>query len=212
MKILVNLVGLSHNNVGNGMHSYKDGYPHLFENVINPLRENNIVDFYLRTYNTEEHTNLLNTYQPIRYESLPDGGTNNSTSTAFDTYITSIENLRNFDYEFFIVSRFDLVIKEKLNIDFSKFNFLFREKLWWGNHNCTTDTFYGFPKEMLEGFISACKDTRSKQGQPGYLGLFHGLHKDLVNYIDSSQYHFIDDELTTVQESKKYTLGRYNSK
>jgi len=39
--------------------------------------------------------------------------------------------------------------------------------------------------------------------------LFHALYKDLKNYINPSEYHYIDEEKTTVQISKKYTLSRY---
>lgn len=202
MKILINLVGLAHHDVGNGLHSYKPVYTNFFKNVVNPLKENNQVDFFLKTYTTEYESDIKSIYTPIESDFI-------SKQPAFDTYIQSIESLKEFDYDFFIVTRFDLDIRVPLNIDFTKFNFLFKELDWWDNHQCTTDTFYGFPKQMLEGFISACKDTRSKQGQPGYLGLLHGLHKDLVNYINKDDYHFIDNEKQTVQKSTKYTLSRY---
>ena len=121
MKILINLVGLSHNNLGNGMHSYTHGYSHLFDNVVNELSKNNQVDFYLKTYNTDENKNLLKVYNPIEYDfiELPDNN-KNSVDNAFDTYISSVEKLRNFNYDFFIVSRYDLVIKKKIKHRFFK--------------------------------------------------------------------------------------------
>lgn len=206
MKILVNLIGLSYHDVGNGFHSYKPVYKNLFDNVITPLREENIVDFILNTYETTESENLNKIYNPIHseYRILQ-----HPKSAAYDIYLNSIEKLKNFDYDFFIITRFDLDIRVPLTLNFSKFNFLFKELDWWDSHECTTDTFYAFPKEMLSGFISACSDVRSKDGQPGYLGLFHALHKDLKKYIEPTNYHFIDDEKQTVQISKKYTLSRY---
>lgn len=206
MKILINLVGLSHHDVGNGLHSYNPVYQNLFENLVNSLRKNNQVDFFLQTYETSERSELETIYNPIHseYRRLE-----NNKSTAFDTYISSIEKLKEFDYDFYIVTRFDLDIRVSLDINFEKFNFLFKEKDWWDSHNLTTDTFYAFPKEMLDGFIQACKDVRSKNGQQGYIGLFHALYKDLKNYINSDNYHYIDDEKQTVQISKKYTLSRY---
>ena len=206
MKILINLVGLSHHDIGNGLHSYKPVYENLFKNVVNPLRENNLVDFFLQTYETPERDEIEKIYNPIysNFRTLE-----RPKSEAFNTYITSIEKLKEFDYDFYIVSRFDLDIRVLLNIDFQKFNFLFKEKDWWDNHNLTTDTFYAFPKEMLDGFIRACKDTRDKSNQPGYIGLFHALYNDLQNYINPDNYHYIDEEKQTVQISKKYTLSRY---
>jgi hypothetical protein len=206
MKILINLVGLAHHDVGNGLHSYKPVYQNLFKNVVNPLSETNQVDFFLSTYETIEFDELEKIYKPIKsnYRKLE-----SPKSVAFDTYIDSIEKLKEFDYDFYIVTRFDLDIKITLNINFQKFNFLFKEKDWWDNHQCTTDTFYAFPKWMLNGFVNSIIDCKNKNGQPGYLGLFHKLYPELVNYINLNNIHFIDEEKQTVQISSKYTLSRY---
>ena len=202
MKVLINLVGLSHHDVGNGLHSYKSVCANLFKNLVNPLEEKHQVDFTLKTYHTDEESNILSVYKPITSEFVGE-------QPPFDTYIQSVECLKNYDYDFFIVSRFDLDIKVPLDIDFTKFNFLFKELDWWDTHQCTTDTFYAFPRYMLKWFELACKDAHSKRGYPGYLGLLHGLHKDLVNYVDEDNIHFIDSEKQTIQTSTKYSLSRY---
>lgn len=206
MKILINLVGLSHHDIGNGLHSYKSVCENLFKNVVNPLRETNQVDFFLKTYDTDEKDNLEFIYNPIysEYRNLQ-----KPKSAAFDTYIDSIEKLKQFDYDFYIVTRFDLDIRLPLKLNFDKFNFLFKELKFWDSDKCTTDTFYAFPKKMLDSFIQACKDTRDRCGQPGYLGLFHKLYPELIKYINEEDIYFIDDEKQTVQISKKYTLSRY---
>lgn len=210
MRILINLVGLAHHDVGNGWHSYKPVFKKLFENLVNPLSERNKIDFFLTTYNTDESENIENIYKPIKTIYRPiNPNTYKSIEVAFNTYETSILKLKELDYDFYIVTRFDLWIGTPLNLNFNKFNFLFKEKDWWDNHKCTTDVFYGFPKKMLEDFISAIKDCRDKNGQPGYLGLFHKLYPELLNYINENDIHFIDDEKQTVQISKKYTLSRY---
>jgi hypothetical protein len=206
MKILINLVGLSHHDVGNHLHSYKPVYNNLFKNLVNPLRETNQVDFFLQTYETPERDEMEKIYNPIHSEYRILRG---PKLEAFDTYISSIEKLKDFDYDFYIVTRFDLDIRIPLNVNFKKFNFLFKELELWDSHEGTTDTFYAFPKKMLDGFIQGCKDTRDKCGEPGYFGLFHALHKELTKYIESDKYHFIDEEKQTVQISKKYTLSRY---
>ena len=206
MKILINLIGLSDHNVGNGLHTYKLVYENFFKNVVTPLRERNQVDFFLSTYEMDDSSELEKIYKPIKsnYRKLQ-----SPKSAAFDTYIESIQKLKEFDYDFYIVTRFDLDIRVSLNFDFNKFNFLFKEKDWWDNHQCTTDTFYAFPKEMLNSFVNSIIDCRNKNGQPGYLGLFHKLYVDLVKYVDTADIHFIDDEKQTVQISNKYTLSRY---
>jgi hypothetical protein len=206
MKILINLVGLSHHDIGNGLHSYKPVYQNLFKNVINQLRKSNQVDFFLQTYQTNESSELEKIYNPIysEYRILEE-----PKWVAFNTYIDSIQKLKEFDYDFYIVTRFDLDIRIPLNINFEKFNFLFKELDWWDSDECTTDTFYAFPKWMLDGFIRACIECRDNHGSPGYVGLFHKLHYELKKYINSDNYHFIDDDKQTIQISKKYTLSRY---
>ena len=206
MRILINLVGLSHHDVGNGLHTYKLVYENFFKNLVNPLKENHQVDFFLSTYEMDDSSELEEIYKPIKsnYKKLQI-----PKSAAFDTYIESIQKLKEFDYDFYIVTRFDLDIKIPLNINFQKFNFLFKEKDWWDNHRCTTDIFYAFPNLMLSGFVSSIIDCRNKNGQPGYLGLFHKLYPDLINYINVNNIYFIDEEKQTVQTSNKYKLSRY---
>ena len=203
MKILVNLVGLSHHDVGNHFHTYENCYENLFKNLVTPLKkEGHEVDFYLKTYNTDREDDIKQIYNPIRSEFI-------NIQHAFDTYIQSVSSLKEMDYDFYIVTRFDLWLGVPIELNFNKFNFLFKELEWWDNHNCTTDTFYAFPKEMLEGFVKGINDCRNNHSQAGYIGLFHALYKDLKNYIDVDKFHYIDEEKQTVQISKKYTLSRY---
>lgn len=203
MKILVNLIGLSHHDVGNHFHTYENCYENLFKNLVTPLKtEGHQVDFYLKTYNTDREEVIKQIYNPIRSEFI-------DIQHAFDTYIQSVSSLKEMDYDFYIVTRFDLWIGVPIELNFNKFNFLFKELDWWDNHNCTTDTFYAFPKEMLEGFVKGINDCRNNHSQAGYIGLFHALYKDLKNYIDVDNFHYIDEEKQTVQISKKYTLSRY---
>ena len=203
MKILVNLIGLSHHDVGNHFHTYENCYENLFKNLVTPLKtEGHQVDFYLKTYNTDREEVIKQIYNPIRSEFI-------DIQHAFDTYIQLVSSLKEMDYDFYIVTRFDLWVGVPIELNFNKFNFLFKELDWWDNHNCTTDTFYAFPKEMLEGFVKGINDCRNNHSQAGYIGLFHALYKDLKNYIDVDNFHYIDEEKQTVQISKKYTLSRY---
>ena len=203
MKILVNLIGLSDHDVGNGKHDFEKCYESLFNNLITPIKKDgNKVDFFLKTYETPKEERIKNIYKPIKSDFTP-------IQSAFDSYIESINNLKLLDYDFYIITRFDLWLGETIKLDYSKFNFLFKEKDWWDSYKGTTDTFYAFPKEMLDGFIIACIDFKDKNGQPGYVGLFHALHLDLQNYINPNEYNFIDEEKQTIQISKKYTLSRY---
>ena len=71
-KILINLIGLSHHNVGNGLHTYESCYENLFKNLVNPLKlQGYKVDFYLQTYNTDRENDIKKVYNPIRAEFIP---------------------------------------------------------------------------------------------------------------------------------------------
>lgn len=208
MKIGINIAGLSHNDLGNGIHTYKDGYENLFKNLINPLKENNNIKIYLYTYNTDESDNILEIYKPTKYTIL-DATHSNSAELAASTYIDSLENLRNEDVDFIITTRFDLDIRCNIDIDFEKFNFLFKELKNWDESNLTSDTFYAFPKYMLEDVIISLKETWLGKSRHFCPGLFHCLYKFLINRVDASDIHFIDDEESTIQISNKFRIGKF---
>ena len=138
-KILINLIGLSHHNVGNGLHTYESCYENLFKNLVNPLKlQGYKVDFYLQTYNTDRENDIKKVYNPIRAEFIP-------IQDKYKTYIQSVSTLKEMDYDFYIVTRFDLWIGVPIELNFNKFNFLFKNPDSW-RKNSTTDTFYAFPK------------------------------------------------------------------
>ena len=205
MKIGINIAGLSHNDLGNGMHTYKDGHENLFKNLINPLKENNDIKIYLYTYDTSETNNILEIYKPTRYTTL-ELRNNNSSDLAANTYINSLEKLRDEDIDFIITTRFDLDIRCNIDIDFKKFNFLFKELKNWDEANLTSDTLYAFPKYMLEDVIMSLRETWLGKNTYFCPGLFHCLYKFLVKRIDESNIQFIDDEESRMMKQKKIQI------
>jgi len=213
MNIVINLAGLSHHNVGNGIHSYKDAYKNLFKNLIDPLKELHNVSIYLYTYNNEEIENIKNIYNPkdITLLDLPKTGDKNNALLASNTYIDSLKYFQYKDnIDFIISTRFDLDIDVPINFDFTKFNFLFKELNNWDNNELTTDTLYAFPNYMLDDVIESLYDVQDNKDGRFCPGLFHCLYPYLKKRIDDIV--FIDDEHSTVQISKKFRLGRYKSK
>ena len=227
MKIAINIVGLSHNDIL-GIHSYKDAYINLFKNLIDPLRENNDVQIHVYTYDTSERENIIKIYDPIEstfLEEVP----YDSIHMANKTYMDSLDKLDRADVDFIITTRFDLDIRVPLEIEFSKFNFLFKQTRWWSernNHYCTSDSFHAFPKQMLPVVIEALKSTwyfssdRVKNGidppvgeHPYFCpGLYHCLYAFLQKEIEPSNIHFIDNDKQDVKTSKRYVLGRFSKK
>lgn len=208
MKIAINIAGLSHNNLGNGMHTYMDGYENLFKNVINPLKQNNDIKIYLYTYDTSEKNNILKIYNPDGYTILNETN-DNSAELAANTYINSLKKLKDVDVDFIITTRFDLDIRCNIDINFKKFNFLFKELNNWDEHNLTSDTFYAFPKFMLDDVIVSLRETWLGKSLHFCPGIFHCFYKFLIKKIDVSDIEFIDDELTTVQISNKFRIGKF---
>jgi hypothetical protein len=208
MNIAINIAGLSHNNLGNGMHTYMDGYENLFKYVINPLKKDNDIKIYLYTYKTSETNNILEIYKPTKYTIL-DATTSNSAELAANTYINSLEVLRNEEIDFIITTRFDLDIFCNININFEKFNFLFKELNSWDTANLTSDTFYAFPKYMLNDVIVSLKETWLGKSTHFCPGLFHCLYKFLTTKLDVSDIYFIDDKESTIQISNKFRIGKF---
>jgi hypothetical protein len=208
MKIGINIAGLSHNDLGNGIHTYKDAYENLFKNLITPLKKNNDIRIYLHTYYTTETNNILEIYKPEKYTIL-ESTNNNSAELAANTYIDSLQKLKDEDIDFIITTRFDLDIRCNIGIDFKKFNFLFKELNHWNETHLTTDTFYAFPKDMLDDVIISLKETWFGKNTHFCPGLFHCLYKFLLKRIDKSNIHFIDNEESTIQISNKFRLGKF---
>jgi hypothetical protein len=190
------------------MHTYKDAYENLFKNVINPLKESNDIKIYVYTYDTSETDNILQTYKPTKYTIL-ESTNNNSAEIAANTYIDSLEKLKDEDIDFIITTRFDLDIRCNIGIDFKKFNFLFKELNHWDEAYLTTDTFYAFPKDMLDDVVISLKETWLGKNTHFCPGLFHCLYRFLVKRIGESNIQFIDNEESTIQISNKFRLGKF---
>lgn len=210
MNIAVNLVGLSHNDLGNGNHTYKDGYVNLFKKIIEPLQKNHNVLIYLYTYNTVENENIIKIYNPtnIILLDLPEIGNKNNPNLASTTYINSLEYLKNEkNIDFLISTRFDLNILGEVFFDFEKFNFLFKELDNWNNHQLTTDTLYAFPFYMLNDVIESLYETKTNIDGRFCPGLFHCLYPYLKKRINNIT--FIDEEHSTIKISNKFRLGKF---
>ena len=93
------------------------------------------------------------------------------------------------------------------NIDFSKFNFLFKEKGWWENYKFACDNFYIFPQKMSTIVMKAMYDTYAwPRGKP--LVDTHGLYLRLNQYIPENYMHFISDVHEISDVNSYYTCCR----
>ena len=111
------------------------------------------------SYKNERADNIIDIYKPVAQTFIDIQGSHQVL-----TYIKSMEQLRGQDLDFVISTRFDIhfhrIVKD-INLDYTKFNALFKEKgwwHWWSPKKFTTDNFFAFPYSMLEDFISVLYD------------------------------------------------------
>jgi hypothetical protein len=115
------------------------------------------------------------------------------------------------DLDVVMLTRPDLHWSKKVAeypIDFSKFNFLFKEgDGWWERARFLNDNLYIFPFSMLKQVQSAIFDTYTwPRGKP-YVDT-HGLIHKLMNYIQLEQMNIISPEIEVSDVNSFYTCCR----
>ena len=173
------------------------------------------VEYYITTYNTQFNTDIINVYNPKKIQFL-DGGTQRST------YIKSLENIKNEDVDFLICTRFDILFKKninELNLDYTKFNFLFKEKGNWDrivngvNVRFVTDNFFAFPIKYKNIFTNCIKGLdNSKYLVNNLLNhpltfMHHIYDGSEPKLIDNVEYHFISEIEENSNINSFYKLG-----
>lgn len=182
-------LGISFNGVSYGLGR---NCPHCFANqnqfLIEPFRNNNEVKVYLNSYTTTITNDIIKLYSPILYNFSDISGSHQVL-----TYIKSLEQLRNQDLDFVICTRFDIhfnKIINTINIDYTKFNALFREKGWWDNMHFTTDNLFAFPYHMLEDFILVLRELYQNPSRGGQTDLHQAFYR-MQNKIGTQNTHII---------------------
>jgi len=190
MKLGINLVGI-----------YK-GYRNRNFNETKESIKKNIIDcwglnteVYITTYYSDDDNNLINFFKPKKYQFL-----DFENSTQRKTYLKSLEQLKNEDLDFIISTRFDIDFFKKLNnlnINFDKFNFLFKEYENYKNINNDThvsDTLFCFPKKYLINFIDSLEliiktYTCKRRRNPSFNQHMHNIYNHIN--IPKNDIHFI---------------------
>ena len=203
-KILLNLVGVTHDD---DKHSgWKKS--NIKNNIIECLNKKYDVKIYFTTYFFDDNTKeLIDYYNPELISILEWEG-----SEQILTYIHSLKSLLKEEADFIISTRFDMffhkTIDEIENIDFTKFNFLFKEKGWWGHHRFTTDTFYIFPKKYLEKLIESMEELYKNQPRENCTDM-HGIYNFIVPKIGENNINLISNEEMLSHDNKFYKLTRF---
>jgi hypothetical protein len=126
--------------------------------------------------------------------------------------LKSIELIQEEDLDFIIFTRPDIVFLDKVssfNIDFDKFNFLFREiHHFYDGRHFTCDNFYALPFKYLDSFRQAILDPENLP----FEGHFHNqIYPGLKKLITDENIHFIQEEegYSGPAQNKFYLLDRY---
>ncbi len=189
MRIGVCLIGLSFLDVGK-----KRNWINSYQNILDTFGD---VDYFLTTYKND--FSLLTKYKPKSYQILPFKG-----STQRNTYIKALEKVTGVD--FIITTRFDIHFHKKLsemNIDYTLFNFLFKEKNTWDTHRFVTDNFFAFPIRYKSKFIRAIKSLDESKIKKQFM---HHVYSPLSKTVD---FHFISPKRQELSDNNSfYTLIR----
>ena len=180
LKIAVCLIGISFMDTGK-----RRNWELCYKNILNTFKN---VDYYLTTYGSDKQ--LLKVYAPKKYQFL-----DFKTSTQRKTYIKALQQVE--DPDFIITTRFDIHFHKKLsemNLDYDKFNFLFKEKNTWDQYNFVTDNFFAFPAKYKQNFINAIKALdKSGLEKPFMHHIFTPLSKTVdYNFISPDKQEFSD--------------------
>lgn len=240
MKIGLCLAGISYakpycegiHNTRNFMHCYP-----CYNNLINQLHKlNHEVQTYACTYDNDRVDKLKQTYNIKKITVLPELKyiVNNyypDNKPMVRTYLRALQELRGEDLDFVIISRFDLYLKTDItkNIDYSKFNFLFKlQGLWedvpdYRNYatdkdwHFTADSLHAFPYHMLETVINSIEQLLedSKGGTRTYTrtvpDTLHNLYEFICNNIGEQRIHLIHSTCYHMTGSDVTRLLRFNN-
>lgn len=138
----------------------------------------------------------------VNYSHQPD-------SNPFTAKYAAFNNFMDEDIDAVIFTRSDIHFSKIManeNIDFTKFNFLFRELGWWENHLFTCDNFYIIPKRYFEVTRKAM-EINYRRPRPEYVDT-HGLWSCLELYIPREEFHFISNDHEISDINSYYTCCR----
>lgn len=193
---------------------YRKNFQNNIEFLINPLKENNDVDTFLCTYESDIQNNLLNDLNPVVsiFNNLNTFNEGNHSSHKILTFnkqliesIKDYEHKNNILYDAVIILRFDLIFKVKINewnIDYEKINAVFEHVHNCDNYRHVEDNIFIISRKYLEHYYDAILITLNK----------NEITHRICMYVDRDKLHYIytitQQDLDNKNEYKLYTIGR----
>jgi len=208
VKIGIGLVGLSSGFRNRDWRRTKD---EIKNKVIN-CWSGHEVNLYLSTEDITQE--LLDFYNPKKYVDTKLVPFIHTEFRILNKLIYLVNVMENEDLDLVIITRFDIIFfnsLSSLNIDYNKFNFLFREKNhFYDGRGFTCDNLYVFPKHMLSTFKESFLDPTN----PTNKGHFHDqVYLPLKKRIGEENIHFIDENecYSGCGMNDYYLLDRYDN-
>ena len=192
MNIGIVLRGVSYGTSANGNVDWRIVKDNMKEYLIDSFPGHNI-SVYMTTYNNETLNELMEFYQPKKVLLLPSIGSHQRV-----TLFNSASMLLTEPLDFIINTRFDIRWYQKvgqLNIDYNKFNFLYKEvEPEWTRNRFVSDIIFGVPRKYLEHFMQAIVNEQNNPSRPHPMTDFHNAYRRMVEVIGEESVHFIHDE------------------
>lgn len=187
---------------------FRHCWPNIERMIVDPYRKlGHDVKLYFSSYPIEDASAEKDFYKLVKpdkiiFSQLEGSNAFTSKKRLFETFIddTSIDTV--------IYTRSDIHWNQQFidtNIDYKKFNFLFREKDWWNSHMFACDNLYIFPQNMSKVFYQAMLDDHSSPAQSIHK---HELPRFLSKYIDLDKLNFMTEENQYSDMNTFYTLCR----
>jgi len=190
---------------------YRHCWPNIEEMLITPFIDQGhkvakFVSTYDRFNKKEDRDEFVNIVNPTKVVFSTFEG-----SDPFTAKGSSFEALYNVpELDVIIMSRLDVHWTKKLadeNIDWFKFNFLFREKGWWESNKFACDNLYIWPHIITSWVKQAMHETYTfPRGKP--LVDTHALPIKLGQYVPENMMHFISEEHFISDMNPYYTCCR----
>ena len=221
MKIGINLVGVSYNDGTLGRYrDYRDALDAFMKNVVNQLKEEgHDVVYYLFTYDSIEKENILNTYTPVKKSTFLDENFNkagggdklsNNIKLISYSYIKSLEELLNEDFDLVISTRYDISFNvnpfKEFQYDFNKCNYLWKEPEFT-HVPLVSDTFIVFPHSMTQDLINSIIEMETNP--PYGVGIaMHNIYTPMVNQVGEANVKIVCDTNYASHSNPYFKLTR----
>ena len=206
MKIGICLIGISYS-IGQRSQDFRTTCSNFHETIFMPLvNQQHEIKLYTTTYDNPLRDILVSMYRPDKSQFIP-----YATSHSRTTYIKGLKLAENEDLDVIVSTRFDISFSKRitdLDIDYSKFNFLFGEGHLWTSRQFVTDNFFVCPKKFLSSFIEAIQIAHEDPEYQNCTFMLHNVYKPLANLIGDDNIHFISPKLEESGKNSFYKLER----